>query len=113
VKVFVYLGHIEPRLATVKIFVFSCLVIFGHGYLCCMFLFFESFWPRLPMVNVFVYSWLFLAKVTNGESLFFEPFWQGCCKKTRPKKTHPGCFKKAHLKKNNKTYQKTHSLHFF
>jgi len=33
------------------------------------------FWPRLPKVKVF-YFWAFLAKDTNGESLwFFESFW--------------------------------------
>jgi len=37
---------------------------------------------------------------------------QGCCKKTRPKKTHAGFFKNAHLKKHNKTHQKTHFLFF-
>ena len=37
---------------------------------------------------------------------------QGCCKKTRPNKTHPGFFWKIPLEKNNKTNQKTHSLLF-
>ena len=52
------------------------LVIVGQGYQWWMFLFFESFWSRLPMVKFFVFSWLFLAKDTNGESFcFFDHFW--------------------------------------